>query len=339
MLTTMKMRIINYRSITAMLMVVCCLGAVTALAVGPEVRDTAGLFSASAIKQADETIRGIQREFRKDLLVETFAGVPENRKEDYARSRDEFFASFVRERAKEARLDGIYVLIMKELPPHRLHIQVGVGQATRQRAFQTGDRDQLVKLFQSNFREDKFDDGLRAGVAFVERTLRGNLSNHGATGAKSRAAVANASGRESAQRDSSASHDSGWSLLMLGLLIVGGILAVSFLIRLLRGGMGGGAVPGQAGMMGGGGGGFFSSLMAGIGGAMAGSWLYDRFFRDHTPTNDTWASSDADTSQSDVGSDFASSGGDVDSNSMFGGTDSGGGGDFGGGDSGGGGDA
>ena len=75
-------------------------------AVGPEVRDTAGLFSTSALKQADETIRGIQREFHKDLLVETFAGVPENRKEDYNRGREEFFAGFVRERAQEARLDG-----------------------------------------------------------------------------------------------------------------------------------------------------------------------------------------------------------------------------------------
>src|SRR6185436_5742106 len=110
-------------------------------AVGPEVRDNAGLFSPAAVKQADETIRNIQRDFRKELLVETFASVPDSGKDEYARNREEFFANFVRERAQAARLDGIYVLVMKEPPPHRFRIQVGVGQATQQRAFRPGNRD------------------------------------------------------------------------------------------------------------------------------------------------------------------------------------------------------
>ena len=126
----MNNRIMKCGTWVTWLVAVSGLCAMTARAVGPEVRDTAGLFSSAAIKQADETVRNIQREFRKDLLVETFAGVPENRKEDYNRNREDFFTSFVQERAREARLDGIYVLIMKEPPPHRLHIQVGVGQTT-----------------------------------------------------------------------------------------------------------------------------------------------------------------------------------------------------------------
>ena len=247
------------------LLAVCGLGIVSARAVGPEVRDNAGIFSAPAVKQADEAIRNLQRDFRKDLLVETFAGVPDGRTNDYARSREEFFTSFVRERAQAARLDGIYVLVMKEPPPHRYRIQVGVGQATLKRGFQTGDRDQLVRLLQSSFREDKYDEGLRTAVAFVERTLRGNLQS----GAAPRPSAQGAPVRQSAPASSSSSSFSMGSLLVLGLFAAGGVLVVIFIMRILRSGMGGGGGLAGAGGLRGGGGGFFSSLLGGIGGAMA----------------------------------------------------------------------
>ena len=341
------------RNWVAALVAVCFLGALTlaesACAVGPEVRDNAGLFSAPAVKQADETIRNIQKNFRKELLVETFASVPESRTNDYARNREDFFASFVRERAQEARLDGIYVLVMKEPPPHRFRIQVGVGQATRERAFLPGDRDQLVALLQSNFRNDKYDEGLRSSVAFVERTLRNNLSGQTPPGTVTRLNNQPAPVRVTSTPPSTSSASNPiWSLLILGMFIVGGVIFVIFLIRMLRGGMGGGGSPGSGGMLGGGGGGgggFFSSLLGGIGGAMAGSWLYDRFFSNHhAGDNSNYTSNPADAPPSDVGGDFASSGGDVDGSSTAssgfdsggdfgssGGDIGGGGGDFGGG--------
>ena len=94
-------------------MAICAsiLFAASARAVGPEVRDSAGLFSPAAVQQADAAIQKIQKELGKELLIETFAGVPENRKADYSRSREEFFTTFVRERAHAARLNGIYVLV------------------------------------------------------------------------------------------------------------------------------------------------------------------------------------------------------------------------------------
>ena len=91
------MRNLIRRTLLICLTAAGCLAAVSARAVGPEVRDNAGLFSAATVKQADETIRNIQRDFRKDLLVETFAGVPESRTDDYTRNREEFFASMVHE--------------------------------------------------------------------------------------------------------------------------------------------------------------------------------------------------------------------------------------------------
>ncbi|MEY2411378.1 MAG: hypothetical protein QOF48_4048 [Verrucomicrobiota bacterium] len=322
------MRIINRRSIVAVVLIVAsCWGGSFARAVGPEVRDNSGLFSPAAVKQADETIRAIQRDYHKDLLIETFPAVPEARTNDYARNREEFFSTFVTDRARAARLDGIYVLVMKEPPPHRFRIQVGVGQATRQRAFTTADRDELVRIVQASFRADKYDEALRNGVAYVERTLRNNLQ-----GAAAARPVSDAGGgRQVPDGPATSSRGSGGSLLILGVFIVGGVILVGFILRLLRRGMGGGSGGlAGAGGMGGGGGGFFSSLLGGIGGAMAGSWLYDRFLGGNAHASDNYRMNPPDAPPSDVGGDYSSSGGDV---------DSGGGGDFGGGggDSGGGG--
>ena len=290
-----------------------------ARAVGPEVRDNAGLFSPAAVQQADAAIQKIQRELRKDLLIETFPGVPENRKADYSRNREEFFTGFVRERAQAARLDGIYVLMMKEAPPHKLRIQVGMGEATRQRAFLASDRDQLVRLLQTKFREEKYDEGLTAAVALVDRTVRSHLNGTAPAGATRPVAssVPVASGGAAGQVN-----------VMKWVFIIGGVLVAVFLVRMFAGGMGGGGggggLSGSGGM--GGGGGFFSSLLGGIGGAMAGNWLYDRFTGDNARSPHDSGSS-ANEAPSDVGGDYSSSGGDVGGGDFGGGGDGGGGGD------------
>jgi uncharacterized protein len=242
--------------------------------------------------------------------------VPDGKSADYTRNREEFFTSLVNERAKSARVDGIYVLVMKEPPPHRFRIQVGVGQATRQRAFLSADRDGLVRVFQSSFRDDKFDEGLLAAVGFVERTLRSNLQS----GANRQPSPAGAS-----------SSLSFGSLLVIGLFVVGGFMLISFVIRLIRGGAGGsrGGLAGAGGMPGMGGGGFFPGLLGGIGGAIAGSWLYDQFMGNNAHGADHATQNQPDAPASDVGGDYNSSGGDVDSGG--GGDFDGGGGDFGGG--------
>ena len=303
-----------------------------ARAVGPEVRDSAGLFSPAAVQQADAAIQKLQKELGKELLIETFAGVPENRKADYRRSREEFFTSFVRERAQAARLNGIYVMVMKEEPPHRMRIQIGLGEATRQRAFLASDRDQLVRVLQASFRENKYDEGLTSAVAFVERTVRSHLSSTTAGSVAPSGVTRNApSSAPAASAEHSAAAPSSGPNLLKWAFIIGGVLVAVFLVRMLSGAMGGGGGGGlSGGSMGGmGGGGFFSSLLGGIGGAMAGNWLYDRFTGDNSRSHHDGGSSLNDA-PSDVGGDYSSSGGDVDSGSG-GGDFGGGGGDFGGG--------
>lgn len=297
----------------------------SARAVGPEVRDNAGLFSPAAVQQADAAIQKIRRELLKDLLIETFPAVPENKKADYERNREEFFTSFVRERAQAARLNGIYVLMMKEAPPYKLRIQVAMGEATRQRAFLASDRDQLVRLLQTKFREEKYDDGLKEAVAMVDRTVREHLSS---------ARVGSVPAPSGLKRNAPpapapvAASSSGQPNLTKWAFIIGGVLVAVFLVRMLSGALGGGGGGGLSGggMGGMGGGGFFSSLLGGIGGAMAGNWLYDRFTGDNHAHSHHDSGSSLSDGPSDVGGDYSSSGGDV-GGSDFGG----GGGDFGGG--------
>ena len=234
-----------------------------ARAVGPEVRDSAGLFSPAAVQQADAAIQKLQKELGKELLIETFAGVPENRKADYSRSREEFFTSFVRERAQAARLNGIYVMVMKEEPPHRMRIQIGLGEATRQRAFLASDRDQLVRVLQASFRDNKYDEGLTSAVAFVERTVRSHLSSTTAGSVAPSGVTRNApsSAPDASAEHSAAAPSSGPNLLKWA-FIIGGVLVAVFLVRMLSGAMGGGGGGGlSGGGMGGMGGGGMGGMM------------------------------------------------------------------------------
>src|SRR5579871_4659228 len=70
-----------------------------------EVRDNAGMFSPSAVKQAEKTIQRIGSESHKDFMVETFPGIPENRKAEFERNRSQFFSEFLREHARSANVD------------------------------------------------------------------------------------------------------------------------------------------------------------------------------------------------------------------------------------------
>src|SRR4051812_12954857 len=82
---TSSMNKLAFRSKVACLAAACFLGTAGVRASIPGVQDDAKLFSPTAVQQAESSIRDIQREFRKDLLIETFPGIPDARTNDYAR--------------------------------------------------------------------------------------------------------------------------------------------------------------------------------------------------------------------------------------------------------------
>src|SRR5436309_2021594 len=60
-----------------------------------EIRDEAGFFSPEAIQKANAEIKEIKREFKRDLLIETFKSVPADRLEEFKKmdrkARNRFF--------------------------------------------------------------------------------------------------------------------------------------------------------------------------------------------------------------------------------------------------------
>ena len=211
----------------------------------------------------------------------------------------------------------------------------------------------------SNPAGKRFARGLQHGVDFVQNTLKVNV--------KETVPVNNQPAQAPVQKkpaEAEAAQQGGgfnWGgILCIGIVVILGIWLLFGLIRSFTGGGGGGGgMAGGGGMgggYGGGGGGFLSGLMGGLFGAVAGNWMYDRFFHDHSSYgggmepraygNEGQAadgprdvsSSGGDFDDADAGGGDAG-GGDFDAGDSGGGDfDGGGGGDFGGGGDTGGGD-
>lgn len=294
-----------------------------------EVRDDGNFFKPDAVRKANEIIKQIKDRHGKDLVIETYKEIPQDRKGDYRdESKAKFFDEWAQSRARSLEVNGVYVLICKDPS----YLEVEVGNETRKKAFTTENRNHLRDLLLKRFKAKEYDQGLIEGATYVRDTLDQNLGK-----------------KEERKEERRQEAGGGWLsgiggwiclALVVGLCVWVGIA----LIRALSGWGGG-----YAGGPGYGGGGFFSSMLGGLFGAAAGMWLYSTFFGG--PGG--WGSSSAYGSDSggagaDDGSgagaqdtDYSGSGGDFGTDGGGGGGDfgdaGGGGGDFGGGDIGGGG--
>jgi uncharacterized protein len=285
----------------------------TAVASASEIRDDAGMFGAGAIREARTILDGVERQYRVPVEIETIDSL-----------NGQTIGEASLRRAQEAGVNGVFVLIAKK--NHKVE--------TRDfRSFLGRDRREAVtQAFVNGFRAGRgdFDKGLIQGVEAI-RTAVAEVG--GMAAATARPAVI--------RRVPPAPHRGGSGL---GALVVIGlvILAVLIGLRLLGGLFGAGrgyagpamGRPGYGGPgYGGGGGGFFSGLLGGLGGAVAGNWLYDQFGRRHYGGGD-YTTGESTPSAPDGGDWGAGAEGD------WGGSDAGGGGgaDWGGGDAGGGGD-
>jgi uncharacterized protein len=339
-----------------------------AASAAPQVKDDAGFFSESAIRKANEGIREIERRFHKDLLIETFLTPPDDeankvRQMDKA-ERERFFNEWALRRARDEGVNGIYVLICKA----PAHLEVEVGNKTRQQAFTMANRDHLRDLLAERFRAKEYDRGLLEAVDYVRDSIEKNESGH----ASGRAEVPPAAPGGGAPPAGAQPGGLSW-LFWAALIGLGVVLVLAILFRVILGafnqrapgygpgvpggGSGYGPSPGYGpgpgyGYGGGGGGGFFSSMIGSLFGSAAGNWAYDRFFRGEQqpqgglptssgPARDTFPEpEERDTDYSGAGADFGDSSGpaessgagpDLGSGSFFGGGDSGDGGDSGGG--------
>jgi hypothetical protein len=342
----------SFRSILAVAGLFVCIGSAQA-ALTAEVRDeaTPKFFKAETVKEANEIIREIKHEHGEDLLIETFTEPPADRKEAIEKDRNKGFEEWARERAKTVEVKGVYILITHK----PAHLQVEVGDKTKEKVFTLENRDHLSKLMLERFKEKEYDRGLIEGVKYVRDTMNANEP-------KKKPAPSAAGSHETAPPPSRGEENGGFTMpsflgmglfgwLCVGLVVLAVVWVVIAVIRAMSGagryggGPGGYGGYGSPGYGGGGGGGFLSGMLGGLFGGMAGGWLYDRFFgggsMGHTGSPSTGyddsgnspAAAPQDTEYSGTGGDFDQGSGDG-----GGGGDTGGGGDFGGGDDAGGGD-
>lgn len=312
-----------------------------------DIRDNAGLFSRDAIARGEQELDRIERQSKIPVRIETVKS-----------HEGQSLSDFTRERFRTFGDRGLLVLISQK--EHQISFW---GTKSLEGRFTKAHQEDIRTAISREFKKENYDAGLTAGIKSIETTVKSpSIAGIFAT------PPARAPGAAHAPAPA-ARASSGWGLgnwLMLGL----GIFLVLMIFRALGGlfsgggaarNLGPGAGPGGAPMAGGpgyggpayggggGGGGFFSGMLGGLGGALAGNWLYDQFrghgssetYGSHAGMTDAgYSAPPADApGGSDAWGDAGSSGGADWGGGGGGGADwggGGGGGDWGGGDTGGG---
>jgi uncharacterized membrane protein YgcG len=139
-------------------------------AVAPEIQDGGKFFSPAAVKKANERLAAIYRKYDRDILIETFASVPEGDADKLKAAdkaeRAEYFLSWAKDRVAQRAVNGVYVLICKE--PR--YLRVGVVEK-QPHLFPGGFRDAVEEALMKEFRESHFDEGLEKTIQLVEEKL------------------------------------------------------------------------------------------------------------------------------------------------------------------------
>ena len=316
------------------------------------IRDNAKMFGLDAIEQAESRLDRIERITGVPVVIETIGAIPGLRANSNKDEKDRAINQLALEKDKQIHDEGIYILISRS--EHL--ISNTLVRKYLVEVLPQGKRREIRDAFIPRFKEGDFSGGLIDGVKAIETALDGVKTK--AINGKVPVKDARGAGVRGAA--------GGGSTMGTIFLIGGGILAVFLILRVLGGlfgrssgtgypnqvgnmgmprpGMGPGGGPGYyggGGYGGRGGGGFFSGLLGGLGGAMAGNWLYDQMSGRHGGTTSAGMGYGPENSPSSVSdqSDDAIIGADDDGGQGASWDDGDvgdpGGGDWGGGDAGG----
>jgi uncharacterized protein len=336
------------------------------------IRDEAAMFSAGVVRSATAQLDRFEKSTRVPVIIETVEDLSLGEgasKADKHRAIEKLAVA----RDRESGNRGIFLLISKAdrvisntlIPAHLASVLPEATRIEIRDAFIKGIGTHMKAEGRASAESSDLDAGLKSLVSAIERTT--DQIARGGAGARHAAPVpANGHGPVAARRPGAA--HGGGSGIMPFLLIGLGIIAVLFFVRLLGGLFGGSAGPARMGGMGmpgrgmgpgyggpgygpgygGRGGGFFSGMLGGLGGALAGNWLYDQFSGRHGghidassyPTSESTGGYFPQGDEPIIGGDDGDGGGASwgDAGGDWGGGDGGGdwgGGDWGGGDGGG----
>jgi hypothetical protein len=145
----------------------------------PAITDEAGFFTPEAVLKAEEEIAEVRREYHKDLVIESFKAVPEDRVKEVAnmsrKGREQFFQQWAEERARARNVDGIYALLCR----NPTYTQVVLGPDTDDSVFPEKDREALAKTLAPRWGRRYYDAQLRDAVTYVRYRLHVNLVEGG----------------------------------------------------------------------------------------------------------------------------------------------------------------
>jgi len=158
-------------AIAALLLLTIRSGAADDTAPGSGVHDNAGIFSADAVRRADDAIGQLRERHRRDLMIETDSQVPDEQQAALDREgKARFFAGWAAARAKSNGVNGVLVLICMR-PGHVEIVEAGEGS---EKAFTPKDRDELSTALGKVLGEKQYDDALARTVAFVQKRMDAN---------------------------------------------------------------------------------------------------------------------------------------------------------------------
>ena len=327
------------------------------------VQDNAGFFTPDTVQKANQIISSIRTGDNRDVLVVTSGALTDSQQTQLDQmGKESFYVKWADDIGRENKVNGVVILLTDK------HLQIAVGNKTREHAFTLADRDELSKLMLKTLHGGDKNQAILDGLGFIQQRMNEHPAPAGAAPGNGGAIPGNSTpGYTPAPIGQSVTHGFGistWLCVGVGLLVLVFIVIGAANRRsgygggygapppggyppgYTGGGYGGGGGYGP-GYGGGGGGGFGRGILGGLLGGALGSWGYNELANRNNPaTPNTPATGGGDyappanqndSSYSSTGGDYASPGGS-DSASTSGGGDYGGssgGGDFGGGGGGG----
>jgi hypothetical protein len=126
-----------------------------------ESRDDGKFFGEEAWKKVAPAAEKLLKEKKLDLFIETvmtpWKGDVDKVKAMKPEEREKFFKELIEERAKEVKLDGVYVLICKN--PSSLYVFI-----PHRDEFPPGFLTKVETALLTSFKEKKFDEGLQKAI-------------------------------------------------------------------------------------------------------------------------------------------------------------------------------
>src|SRR3989442_11192819 len=230
----------------------------------PGVRDAANMFSAAALRQADEQLTDVHRKHGWEIVFETIDTL-DGKSIDRA----------TEDKARSLQVRGLYFLAAKR--ERKIHYWI---ERPALSTFDNATVESVTQKVIAGFKQRKFDDGLLNAVGYLADVAdRGPSATEQRGSGRSAPSAARPELAQHTARDARPSGSFLGTALVIGAVIVVVLLVIRLIGSIARGASGGAGGPsygyGGPGYGYGGGGGLFGNLMAGLGGAVLGNYLYN----------------------------------------------------------------